>query len=189
MIKNRQDLKRYLHEERRRAELDGLPTIKDRILQNEKYYIYHYLIALRHVEYYINTDRKCDLRFYIWWYIYKRIGFKIRCRIAPNTIDAGLMIYHTGDLIWVHDNCHIGCNCTLRPGVVFGRKSIMEPAKNVHVGNNCDFGIGTRIIGDVCIGDNVSTGANCVITKDVPKNSIVVGIPGRIIKKENRNEK
>lgn len=42
------------------------------------------------------------------------------------------------------------------------------------IGNNVFIGAGTKIIGNITIGDNVIIGQNCVITKDVPSNSIVV---------------
>lgn len=42
------------------------------------------------------------------------------------------------------------------------------------IGNNVFIGAGTKIIGAVKIGDNVTIGQNCVITKDIPNNSIVV---------------
>ena len=37
------------------------------------------------------------------------------------------------------------------------------------------------MIGGVTIGDNVAIGTNCVVTKDIPDNAVVVGVPGRII--------
>ena len=42
------------------------------------------------------------------------------------------------------------------------------------IGNNVFIGAGTNIIGPVKIGDNVTIGQNCVITKDIPSNSVVV---------------
>ncbi len=43
------------------------------------------------------------------------------------------------------------------------------------------IGPGAKIIGNIKIGNNVSIGANTVVTKDVPENSVVVGIPARVI--------
>lgn len=182
MIKNRHDLKEYIEKDKKRYSLKNIPKIKDWILHNEKWYSYRYIIALRHVEYYINAKKKKDVRFIYWWFRYKRLGFKMRYNIAPNTIGPGLKIYHTGDFIWVGKSCKIGKNCTLRPGVVFGRKKVTPQANYVTVGDNCEFGVGAKIIGNITIGDNVSVGANAVVTKDIPNNAIVVGIPAKIIK-------
>jgi serine O-acetyltransferase len=57
--------------------------------------------------------------------------------------------------------------------VLIGHKSAKE-GKAAIIGNNVFIGTGTKIIGDVHIGDNVTIGQNCVITKDIPSNSIVV---------------
>lgn len=105
----------------------------------------------------------------------------MRYNIAPNAIGPGLMIYHTGDLIWVGNACRIGANCTLGPGVVFGRKS-EKPDPDIVVGDNCEFGVGAKIIGTLTIGDNVSVGANAVVTKNIPDNVVGGGIPAKILK-------
>lgn len=68
------------------------------------------------------------------------------------------------------------------PGVVFGNKHEQESKDIIVVGNNCYFGLGAKIFGSVNIGDNVTVGANSVITKNIPNNAIVGGIPARILK-------
>lgn len=52
----------------------------------------------------------------------------------------------------------------------------------VVVGVNCYFGLGAKILGAVKIGNNVTVGANAVVTKDIPDNAVVGGIPAKIIK-------
>src|SRR3972149_632365 len=49
------------------------------------------------------------------------------------------------------------------------------------IGDNVYIGPGARIVGKVDIGSNVAIGANCVVTKDVPENAVVVGVPGKVI--------
>lgn len=56
------------------------------------------------------------------------------------------------------------------------------------IGNNVSLGANVTIIGPVVIGDNVTIGAGCVVVKDVPRNSVVVGNPARIIKKLNESK-
>lgn len=48
------------------------------------------------------------------------------------------------------------------------------------IGNNVQIGCGAVIIGNVTIGNNVYIGANAVVLKDVPDNSIAVGVPAKI---------
>jgi serine O-acetyltransferase len=45
-------------------------------------------------------------------------------------------------------------------------------------------GPGAKIFGKIAIGNNAAVGANCVVTKDVPENGVVVGIPGKVISYE-----
>ena len=102
--------------------------------------------------------------------------------IYPNTIDPAFRIYHAGDFVHVGPKVRIGRNCTMLPGVVFGNKMEGVDEKNIIVGDDCYFGLGVKIIGSVRIGNNVTVGANAVITKDIPDNAIVGGVPAKIIK-------
>jgi len=60
--------------------MGGKPKLKDRILHNEKWYIYKYVVALRHVEYYMNCagGGKRNPLFLIWWYRYKLLRLPAR---------------------------------------------------------------------------------------------------------------
>lgn len=155
------------------------PTLKDRILNNEVWYIYHYIRHLRYVEYYQDKNK---LKFLWHFFRYKRLGFKLRMTIYPNTIGPGFRIYHAGDFVHVGPNVKIGRNCTMLPGVVFGNKTEAPDDKTVIVGDDCYFGLGVKILGTVKIGNNVTVGANAVVTKDIPDNAIVGGVPAKIIK-------
>ncbi|MDC7221520.1 MAG: hypothetical protein PQJ59_16420, partial [Spirochaetales bacterium] len=64
-----------------------------------------------------------------------------------------------------------------------GLKNVNNPKAPI-IGNNVDIGAGAKILGDISIGDNVHIGANAVVITDVPSNSLAVGIPAKIIKKD-----
>ena len=179
MINNKNDLKFYLSEDLKRFEKK--PTIKDWILHNEVWYIFHYQRYLRLVEYYKNTG-KLKIMFFYYFFRYKRLGFKLRFTIYPNTLEYGFRIYHTGDFVHVKKNCSIGKNCTLLPGVVIGNKNLEDDDSFVIIGDNCYIGLGAKIFGQVTIGNNVVIGANSVVIKDIPDNCVVSGIPAKIIK-------
>lgn len=180
MIQSKQDLKDYLSEDLKRFD-NKKPNLKDWILKNEVWYIYHYIRHLRYIEYYRNTHSSKVLFLY-HLFKYKRLGFKLRFTIYPNTVGPGFRIYHAGDFTHVKPNCQIGRNCTLLPGVVIGNKHEQATDDPVSIGDNCYIGLGVKIFGSIKIGNNVIIGANAVVTKDIPDNCIVGGIPAKVLK-------
>ena len=84
----------------------------------------------------------------------------------------------------IHANARIGSGCVLGQGITIGAAEgyvSNEVNKCPVIGDNCYIGAGVKIIGDIKIGDNCQIGASAVVLKDVPDNSIVVGIPARIV--------
>ena len=79
----------------------------------------------------------------------------------------------------------IGDNVTIYHGVTLGGVSLEKGKRHPTIENNVIIGAGAKILGNITIGDNSKIGANSVILKDVPKNSVAVGIPGKIITKNN----
>lgn len=59
----------------------------------------------------------------------------------------------------------------------------------MQIGSETWIGIHAAIIGNVTIGKHCVIGANCVITHDIPSYSVVVGNPGKIIKRYNQESK
>lgn len=153
------------------------PGLKDRILHNEAWYIYEYIHHLRMVEFHGSFGGWHKLAFLYHWYKYKHLGFKLHMTIYPNTCEGGLRVYHAGGFVHVGNQCNIGKNCTLLPGVVFGNKhEKVDQNATITVGDNCYFGLNVVVFGPVKIGHNVTVGANAVITKNIPDNAIVGGV-------------
>lgn len=176
MILSKTDLKYYLSEDLKRFE-GRKPTLKDWLVKNESWYIWHYIYALRHVEYHLNTSHK--LRYLYWFIRYKRMCFNLKIDIKPNNLGPGFRLMHLGALVRIKRNCKIGLNCTILPGVVIGNKHLNSDDDWAIIGNNCYIGLGAKIFGKVTIGDNVTIGANAVVIKDIPSNTTVVGIPAK----------
>lgn len=186
MIHSKTDFEFYLSEDLKRFN-NHKPTLKDWILQNEVWYIYHYIRHLRYVEYYKDKNK---LLFLWHFFRYKRLGFKLKFTIYSDTVGPGFRIYHSGDFVHVGPQCRIGNNCTMQPGVVFGNKHEEATDEKITVGDNCYFGLGAKIFGSVKIGNNVTVGANAVVTKDIPDNAVVGGVPAKILKiKSKQNVK
>ncbi|MGB9688650.1 serine O-acetyltransferase [Thermogutta sp.] len=111
----------------------------------------------------------------------RRLRYKLGISIPPETqIGSGFYIGHFGGIV-VNERCIIGKNCNLSHGVTLGQVN-RGPRKGCPIiGDNVYIGPGAKIIGAVRVGNNVAIGANCVVTKDVPDNAVVVGVPGKII--------
>ncbi len=89
--------------------------------------------------------------------------------------------------IFVTPWAKVGKGCVIMQNVTIGSNTLPD-SKNLGapvIGDNCFIGVGAAIIGACTIGNNVRIGANCVVTKDVPDNSVVVSSVQRIIEKEN----
>lgn len=150
--------------------------LKDYILHNEAYFIWRYMYHMRHIEYH-QEKRGLHQLLYLWhWFKLKRLQFKLHFAIYPNTVGAGFRIYHVGNYVHIGPNVRIGKNCTMVSGVVFGNKTEEEDNRLVTVGDNCYFGLDCKILGPVRIGNNVTIGANAIVTKDIPDNATVVGV-------------
>jgi serine O-acetyltransferase len=80
----------------------------------------------------------------------------------------------------------IGENCEIYQNVSIVGKNRKGIRQRPTIGNNVIIYANATIVGGVTIGDNAIIGAGAVITKNVPKNAMVVGNPARIIKKEAR---
>ncbi|MFA6358324.1 MAG: serine O-acetyltransferase EpsC [Candidatus Omnitrophota bacterium] len=80
----------------------------------------------------------------------------------------------------------IGNDVLLYQGATLGGTGIVKGKRHPTVGNNVVVGAGAKVLGNIVIGDNSYIGANAVVIKDVPSNSTVVGIPGRITKQDGK---
>ncbi len=101
------------------------------------------------------------------------------------TLGKGLFIDH-GMGVVIGETSVLGDNVTLFQGVTLGGTGKQKGKRHPTLGNNVVVGTGAKILGDISIGDNVSVGANAVVIRDVPANSTVVGVPGRITRREGK---
>lgn len=91
-------------------------------------------------------------------------------------VGEGLRFQHFSCIV-INEATIIGKNCLIFQGVTIGVGTSGIP----RIGNNVILSSGAKIIGGITIGNNVTIGANAVVTKDVPDNSIAVGIPAKVI--------
>lgn len=110
-----------------------------------------------------------------------RYAYKYGISIPYSTkIGSGFVIGHFGGIV-VSDRAVVGKNCTIAHGVTVGKANRGKNKGYPTIGDNVYIGPGAKIVGKVRVGNNVAIGANCVVTRDVPDNAVVAGVPGEVI--------
>ena len=84
--------------------------------------------------------------------------------------------------VYIGDNVMIGPNTTITLSPKKRREHLGQ-ASEIRIGNDVWLGANVTILPGVSIGDNVVVGAGAVVTKDIPDNSLAVGVPARVMKK------
>jgi serine O-acetyltransferase len=95
-------------------------------------------------------------------------------------IEQGFFIDH-GMGVVVGETAEIGKEVTLYHGVTLGGTSLAKGKRHPTLGDRVVVGAGAKVLGAITIGEDSRIGANAVVVKDVPPNSVVVGVPGQIV--------
>lgn len=119
--------------------------------------------------------------YYVLRFWFNRLSLKLHIGIDPfMPLGDGFCIGHPFMII-INRRCRIGRNCTMAHDVTLGSTSRGDKAGCPTLGDNVFIGPGAKIIGAITIGNNVAIGANAVVTKDVPDNAVVAGVPARVL--------
>lgn len=81
----------------------------------------------------------------------------------------------------IGETCEIGDNVTVFQGVTLGGTGKEKGKRHPTVKDNALIATGAKVLGSITIGENSKVGAGSVVLKDVPPNSTVVGIPGKVV--------
>ena len=95
-------------------------------------------------------------------------------------IGKNLFIDH-GMGIVIGETTIIGNNVSIYQGVTLGGTKSIKKKRHLSISDNVVIGAGAKVLGPILIGKNSKIGANSVVTKNVPKNTTVIGIPARVI--------
>ena len=181
MIQSREDLRTYLQAD---EAMCGKPNrlFVRWLTRSDEYYIRAFMVALRHYEYWLNKKKSLldKIPYLFWWWNYRKLKLKSQLFIMPNVIGPGFYPRHQG-FVRIGPTASIGKNCTVMPMVLLGKK---HPSGDcpIRIGDHCYIGAGVTILGPITIGNHVTIAAGAVVTKDVPDNAIVAGVPAKIIK-------
>ncbi len=96
------------------------------------------------------------------------------------TIGRRFFIDH-GMGVVIGETCEIGDNVSVFQGVTLGGTGKEKGKRHPTIKDNCLIATGAKVLGSITVGENSKIGAGSVVLKDVPGNSTVVGIPGRVV--------
>lgn len=122
-----------------------------------------------------------QLVYIILFIVHKFLSVVMGIQIPLGTkIGKGVYLPHYGTIV-VHQNAVIGENCNIGQGVTIGVAGRGEKRGVPHIGNFVYIAPGAKVVGKIKIGNNVMIGANAVVTKDVPDNAVVAGVPAKVV--------
>lgn len=133
-------------------------------------------------------NHKIFLPLFVIWRLYMyHLTWKLGIQTAWNqSLPARFTISHFGGITFLPESC--GEGVYLRQGCTVGRGG-RGNSRLPRIGNNVEFGANVCVVGDIDVGNNVTIGAGAVVTKSVPDNAIVAGIPARILRMKTQDEK
>lgn len=97
------------------------------------------------------------------------------------TIGQGFFIDHATGVV-IGETSIIGDHVSIFQGVTLGGVSTSKEKRHPTIEDNVIIGAGATVLGDIVIGKNSKIGAGSVVVKDVPPNSTVVGVPGKVVR-------
>ena len=123
--------------------------------------------------------------FFLARWVSQRAVRKTGIEIHPGAkIGKGFFIDHGSGVI-IGETAIIGDNVTLYQGVTLGGTGKETGKRHPTLCDNVMVSAGAKIIGSFTVGENSKIGAGSVVLKEVPPNCTVVGVPGRIVKRDN----
>lgn len=120
------------------------------------------------------------------WVVFSRLlntfsRFLTGIDIHPGAkLGPGLFIDHGMGLV-IGETAELGSNVTLYQGVTLGGTGKEKGKRHPTIGNNVVVSSGAKVLGSFKVGDNSKIGSGSVVLKEVPPNSVVVGVPGRVV--------
>lgn len=118
-------------------------------------------------------------------YISQRAVLRTGIEIHPGAvIGEGLFIDH-GTGVIIGETTIIGNNVTLYQGVTLGGTGKEHGKRHPTIKDNVMISAGAKVLGSFTVGENSKIGAGSVVLEEVPPNCTVVGVPGRVVKRDN----
>jgi serine O-acetyltransferase len=108
--------------------------------------------------------------------------------IHPGAVIGRRFFIDHGMGVVIGGTAEIGDDCTLYQGVTLGGTSWSGGKRHPTLGKGVVVGAGAKILGPINIGDGARIGSNAVVVKDVPPGTTAIGIPARILEKDQQEK-
>ena len=144
--------------------------------------------SFKAIIYYRIAHKLYEGKHYFWarW-VSQKGARKTGIEIHPGArIGKGLFIDH-GNGVIIGETAIVGDNVTLYQGVTLGGTGKEHGKRHPTLCNNVMVSAGAKVLGSFTIGENSKIGAGSVVLEEVPPNSTVVGVPGRVVKRNNQS--
>ncbi|TWT23012.1 serine O-acetyltransferase [Planomicrobium sp. CPCC 101110] len=123
-----------------------------------------------------------------WFFLARVISqisrFFTGIEIHPGAVIGRRFFIDHGMGVVIGETCEIGDNVTLYQGVTLGGTGKEKGKRHPTLEDNVLVATGAKVLGSITIGANSKVGAGSVVLKNVPANSTVVGIPGKVVIKD-----
>jgi len=166
-----------------KAEIKNIREKDPAIKSNMEVFIYPSFNAI--ISYRIAHYFYLKKHYFIARYISERSKRKTGIEIHPGAqIGKNLFIDH-GMGVVIGETTIIKDNVTIYQGATLGGTGKEHGKRHPTIENNVMISAGAKVLGSFTVGENSKIGAGSVVLKEVPPNSTVVGIPGRVVKNNN----
>ncbi|MBW4029569.1 MAG: serine O-acetyltransferase [Acidobacteria bacterium] len=130
---------------------------------------------------------------------HRRLKFLARWLAAVARVFTGVDIHPAASLgervfidhamgVVIGETAVVGDDVTIYQGVTLGGTSLSHEKRHPTIGRRVIIGAGAKVLGPITVGDDSRVGANAVVVNSVPPNSVVVGIPGRVIARSSESK-
>lgn len=111
---------------------------------------------------------------------------KTGIEIHPGAVIGENFFIDHGNGVIIGETAVVGNNVTLYQGVTLGGTGKEHGKRHPTIGDNVMISAGAKVLGSFKVGENSKIGAGSVVIEEVPPNCTVVGVPGRVVKRDNK---
>jgi serine O-acetyltransferase len=134
---------------------------------------------------------------WLWDHNFKLLGrvysqltrFFTGIEIHPGAVIGRRFFIDHGMGVVIGETAEIKDDVTLYHGVTLGGVSTSKGKRHPTIENGVVIGAGAKVLGAINVGESSRIGANAVVVNDVPRDSVVVGVPGHVVHKEGQPRK